>query len=64
MHAVPGVIVAMTILDSDIMTDLPTDSVAIVVTSGDTAKLDSAAILNPDRTGVVAEVLRPRGLDA
>ena len=49
-----GVIVAVAILDQDIVADLPTDAVAVVIAGRDAANGETITVLEEDAAGVVA----------
>ena len=49
-----GIIDAMATLDHDIVANLPTNAIAVVVAYGKVAHRDAAAILQPDAAAVVA----------
>ncbi len=54
MEAQSGMVVAVAILDADVVTDLPTDAVAMVVPRDDLADRHVRTILEPDASGIVA----------
>jgi len=54
MQAKPGVVVAVTVLDDDVVANLPTDSVAVVVPGFDIADRVAIAVLEEDAAGIIA----------
>ncbi len=54
MQAEVGVVVAVAVLDDDVVANLPTDAVAVVVASLDAAYRHAVAILQEDAAGVIA----------
>src|SRR5262249_9773278 len=50
----PLVVVTVAVLDQDVVADLPTDPIAVVIPRDDFADLHIIAILEPDAAGVVA----------
>ena len=48
-----GVVVAVAVLNDDIMTNLPTDPVTVVIARRHVATCDAIAVLHEDTTGVV-----------
>ena len=54
MEAEAGVVVALAVLDEDVVADLPADAVAVVVAGDHPAEGQPAAILEEDAAGVVA----------
>ena len=54
MQTQPGVVVAVAVFHHDVVADLPTDAVAVVVAGRHLAHGDAIAILQEDAAGVVA----------
>lgn len=54
MQAQVGVVVAVAILHDDVVTDLPTDTVAIVVASLDAPHRHPITVLQKDAAGIIA----------
>ena len=54
MHAKPGIVHALAFLDPHIVANLPANAVTVVITGDNLPNDNTAAVLNPDASGVVA----------